>query len=183
MSSNPRPRRRRALAALRRPDRRGRPRTPSTPCASASARATSGSTPGATCAAARCSGSRGVRSSCFIVFVALFPDLVHLGLADGVRPRVLERPAHRGSPARIHPPGLRCLLADRLRHEHLALGRTARDAHRRDSRHRRRRLRRVLRRLARLAAHARRRHLLRDPLHPRGRGHHVGVPRRTGTSS
>ena len=57
----------------------------------------------------------------------------------------------------------------------VARGRPHRDPHRRPARHHHRRLRRLLRRLARLAALARRRHLLRDPLHPRGRRHHVGV--------
>ena len=92
-------------------------------------------------------------------------------------------PPGAGSPARLHQAGLRHLLAHRPRHGDLALGRPHRDRPGRVHGHRDGRPRRLLRRLGRLAAHAPRRHLLRDPLHPGGGRRDVGLlglPQRVG---
>ena len=104
------------------------------------------------------------------------PGPVHAGAAEQRLPaRQQQRRPDRRPPARLHQAGLRHLLAHHPRHVDLALGRHHRDRARLRARHRLRCLRGLLRRMARLGALASRRHLLLDPLHPRGRGHHVGA--------
>ena len=63
--------------------------------------------------------------------MALFPDAVHPDAAElGLPAREQQRRPDRGPPARLHLPGLRHLLAHRLRRAHVARRRPHRDDHR-----------------------------------------------------
>ena len=164
--------------------RRDSARRRSTRSRSRTSPATSGSTPGATCASA---------------------DVLDLRRADPARRRRRAVPGlftqvppnndcqlanSNGGPTEGHPLGFTkqgCDIYSRIIHgtsTSLSVGLIVTvivAVHR----HPLRRVRRLLRRLARLGALPRRRHLLRDPLHPRRHGHHVGalaVPRTCGSS-